>query len=76
MFIIPLGESVSIVYRFRFDAPSAPASGQCHMSGSNEATTGTVISCDGWAVDDVAFNNDDPDVGYYTDFNGFYSVNN
>lgn len=59
-------EGTSIVYRFRFVGPTAPAS--C-------TTGGAAISCDGWKIDDVAFNNDDPDVGYYTDFEGAYDSN-
>ena len=48
-------EGTSISYRFRFFGPKIPAS-----CGS--------VACDGWSVDDVSFNNDDLDVGYFTDF--------
>lgn len=60
-------EGATILYRFRFVGTSTPSN--C----TDEA--GNSISCDGWKIDDVAFNNDDPDTGYFTNFDGTYDFN-
>ncbi|PKL78196.1 MAG: hypothetical protein CVV27_03710 [Candidatus Melainabacteria bacterium HGW-Melainabacteria-1] len=65
-------EGSTLLYRFRFVAPgSAPASCSYDPSGGAAGET-AIASCDGWRVDDVAFNNDTPRVGYYTSFDGSY----
>lgn len=66
-------EGVSIIYRFRFVGPDTPTSDNpCHFDAE---TDNDELSCEGWKIDDVSFNNDDPEVGYYTHFNGFYDYN-
>jgi hypothetical protein len=46
----------SMLYRFRFNATGTPSG--CSADAG----------CVGWAIDDVALNSDDEDVGYYSDF--------
>lgn len=63
-------EGATVSYRFRFAAPgAAPTSCKYDATGTN------ISACDGWKVDDVAFSNDTPRVGYYTNFNGSYDYN-
>ncbi len=54
-------EGTSMLYRFRFNSSGTPT----------VAADGCADSCSGWSIDDVALNNDDPDVGYYTNFDSF-----
>lgn len=65
-------EGVSMIYRFRFVGSSTPTEGSCN---EHSDLGGSALSCSGWRIDDVALNNDDPEVGYFTDFNGFYDYN-
>jgi hypothetical protein len=52
-------EGTSMLYRFRFDSTDDPSGLTCFDS------------CAGWFVDDVALNNDDSSMGYYTNFEEF-----
>jgi len=50
-------QGMSVVYRFVFET-----------QGNLDASTCFTSDCVGWAIDDVAFNSDDEDVGYFTNF--------
>jgi hypothetical protein len=52
-------EGTSMLYRFRFDSTADSLGLTCFDS------------CAGWFVDDVALNNDDSSMGYYTSFDEF-----
>ncbi len=58
-------EAPSIMYRYRFVGPTCPSPCLSAMGGCN---------CKGWFVDDVALSNDDPNQGFYTNFDGSYDA--
>ncbi len=61
-------EAPSIMYRFRFVGQGFPnCPNYCKRFLFSDCGR-----CKGWAVDDVSFSNDDPDQGYYTNFDGSY----
>ena len=52
-------QGTTLMYRFRFNST---------RQAPDPDTDGCPDTCAGWAIDDVALNNDDEDVGYSTSF--------